>query len=337
MTDFLIRSIQFDDLDDVLALAKIAGDGMTSLPTKSRNLEAKIEASCATFNNHEIERTAQQFFLVLEDLKEQKIVGTCCIYVSVRHEGQPFHSYKINYERIYSQTLKREFIRDYLTLDENREPASVIGSLFLHPDYRGKGLAKWLSRIRYVLMKAKEDVLEDTVLSEIRGYIDQDGNSPYWNSFGKKYFGMSFPKAEKWIRKKGYQFVYELMPKEPIPLFLLPEEAWEYIGKPHDLSVPAMKMLLSEGFDYNDTIDFFDGGPQFSVKMKNIHTFTRTHKIYFQELKDKKIRKNAMIAYNTKTDFKSVLLSKEVSDGSLDKVMKTLGLTDPLETVYFCE
>lgn len=307
MKQFLIRSVQPQDLTSLHELAKLAGDGMTSLPADKDYLEQKIYNSKASFEGADIYLDDKQFFLVLEDLEKNKIIGTSCVYSLNQHPDQAFHSYKIEEKRVYSQTLEKEFMRDYLVLDENREPTSLIGTLFLHPDYRSLGLAKWLSRIRYMLIKARQDDFQKLIFAEIRGWISDKGYSPYWENLGKKYFGMDFLQAEALIKKEGYQFIYELMPKEPIPLFLLDNDALEYIGKPHDSSVAAMKMLKDEGFEYHNKIDFFDGGPQFSVKRDDIKTYQST-----KMMKPKDIvphSQKLMVASNLENDFRSLYLA----------------------------
>ena len=83
---------------------------------------------------------------------------------------------------------------------------------------------------------------------------------------------MSFTDAKKIVRQKGYDFIYELMPQSPIHLFLLPQDCIDCIGKPHDDSIGAMKILQQEGFIYENCIDFFDGGPQFSARPDDLKT-----------------------------------------------------------------
>lgn len=51
------------------------------------------------------------------------------------------------------------------------------------------------------------------------------------------------------------------MPKYPIYIDLLPEEAVAVIGRVHEQTTPALAMLESQGFVRTDQIDIFDGGP----------------------------------------------------------------------------
>ncbi|MEO0367647.1 MAG: arginine N-succinyltransferase, partial [Pseudomonadota bacterium] len=61
-------------------------------------------------------------------------------------------------------------------------------------------------------------------------------------------------------------------PKHPVYLDLLPPEAQEVVGKPHDHGVGAMKILESEGFRYQGYIDIFDAGPCIESPLQDIAT-----------------------------------------------------------------
>jgi len=56
-------------------------------------------------------------------------------------------------------------------------------------------------------------------------------------------------------------FIAELMPKNTIYTNLLPKDAQEAIGKTHEATTPARKLLEAEGMRYTGYIDIFDGGP----------------------------------------------------------------------------
>ena len=65
---------------------------------------------------------------------------------------------------------------------------------------------------------------------------------------------------------------------------LLPEEAVSVIGKPHDDSVPALKLLEREGFRYEKTIDIFDAGPVLQCHRENIASIRSTKSLVVAEL-----------------------------------------------------
>jgi arginine N-succinyltransferase len=67
------------------------------------------------------------------------------------------------------------------------------------------------------------------------------------------------------------------MPKFPIYLDLLPAEAQACIGRPHDTSAIAMKMLLDEGFRFENYVDVFDAGPQVFAPLSEIKTVVESN------------------------------------------------------------
>ena len=79
----------------------------------------------------------------------------------------------------------------------------------------------------------------------------KQGRSPFWDALGRHFFGIDFAEADRLsvINKK---FIAELMPKHPIYIPLLPEEAQDVIGKPHRESVRTVKNLEEEGFTFSE-------------------------------------------------------------------------------------
>ncbi len=73
------------------------------------------------------------------------------------------------------------------------------------------------------------------------------------------------------------------MPRLPIYINLLSKEAQEVIGKVHENTVPALKLLENEGFVCRDYVDIFDAGPTVECDMRNIesvrHSFRAKVKI----------------------------------------------------------
>jgi arginine N-succinyltransferase len=110
------------------------------------------------------------------------------------------------------------------------------------------------------------------VCAELRGWRAPDGSQPFWNAVGRHFFEMEFEQADAYNAANGNQFIEDLMPRYPIYAALLPQSARDCLGKPHDSALPAMKMLLDEGFQFNDYIDVFDGGPLVDAKADRIRT-----------------------------------------------------------------
>jgi arginine N-succinyltransferase len=267
----LVRPVATSDHPEILALAREAGIGMTSLPADAQVLELKIARSVASFAGKSEVKGEESFLFVLEDTQNKKLVGTVGI---VAHVGmsRPFYSYKLSTlvqssEKIgiYSEQRVLHMVNDYTG-------ATEIGSLFLLPGYRRDGIGKFLSRCRYLMMAQFPELFSNTVISEIRGVQDEDGDSPFYNNLARHFFQMDFQRADFINATQGGQFISDLMPRYPIYVNLLDERAQAVIGKPFHASLPAMQFLQNEGFRYQGYVDVFDAGPTLQAERKQIRT-----------------------------------------------------------------
>jgi arginine N-succinyltransferase len=97
-------------------------------------------------------------------------------------------------------------------------------------------------------------------MAEIRGWPDTEGRSPFWDAVGSKFFQMDYRIADE-RSARDHRFIADLMPRYPIYASLLPEEARRVIARPHPDAEPALALLKSQGFHFNNVIDIFDAGP----------------------------------------------------------------------------
>ena len=112
-----------------------------------------------------------------------------------------------------------------LSLTTDLEGSSEVGGLFLHPDERAGGLGMLLARSRYLFIALHRERFADRILAELRGVIDEAGDSPFWDALAGRFFGMSFPEADDFNAVHGTQFIADLMPKTPIYVAMLTESA----------------------------------------------------------------------------------------------------------------
>src|SRR4051812_1292257 len=130
MLMMLVRPVALTDHPEILALAREAGIGMTSLPPDSFILEQKIARSVASFAGKPEAEKEENFLFVLEDTGKRKLVGTCGI---VAHVGlrRPFYSYKLSTIVQASGTLGIYSLQRVLHMVNDYTGATEIGSLFL--------------------------------------------------------------------------------------------------------------------------------------------------------------------------------------------------------------
>ncbi|MEM7727970.1 MAG: arginine N-succinyltransferase, partial [Pseudomonadota bacterium] len=183
-----------------------------------------------------------------------------------------FYSFRRLREHRRSKEFDRVAQSETLHLTNEFTNCTEVGSLIVHPDWRGTGAGKALARSRYLLMAQFPHLFSHTVIAEMRGSQSQDGGSPFWDAVGRRFFDMDFVEADRISAVHGNEFIADLMPRYPIYVDLLPQDAQEVIGVPFADSAPAMRMLLREGFTYEGFIDVFDAGPQVVAKQTGIAT-----------------------------------------------------------------
>ena len=266
-----IRAARADDLRALYDLSKLTGGGFTNLPADRPTLEKKLEKSEAGFSRKGESPADDLYVFMLENMDTQAIRGTCQVFGAVGTD-RPFYSYLISTLTQKSEELGRIFRNQTLNLTTDLEGSSEVGGLFLHPHERAGGLGMLLARSRYLFIKQHRPRFGDIVLAELRGVMDQAGNSPFWDSIGGRFFGMSFPEADDFNAVHGTQFIADLFPKSPIYVSMLPESAQSVIGQPHPTGRAAMKMLEHENFDWDGYVDIFDGGPTVTARTDKIRT-----------------------------------------------------------------
>jgi arginine N-succinyltransferase len=266
---FRLRAARLSDLEHLYEMAKLTGGGFTNLPADRKALTAKLTRAVEAFENTEEELTDEQFVLVLEDTKSGAVRGTCQLMTMVGQQW-PFYSYRLNTLTQYSQELDRTVRTEMLNLVTDLESSSEVGGLFLHPNERAGGHGLLLARSRYLFIAMHRARFADRILAELRGIIDERGDSPFWDNVAGRFFGMTFNEADYFNAINGNQFIADLMPKHPVYVAMLAQEARKVIGVPHLSGRAAMRMLENEGFAYEGYVDIFDGGPTMTARTDQV-------------------------------------------------------------------
>jgi arginine N-succinyltransferase len=271
MNTMVLRPVVRDDHVQLMELAMLAGFGMTSLPQSEEVMGLKIENAVNSFAGSPPRPDEHSFLFVLEDAGEGRIVGSTGI---VAHVGlsNPFYSYKLSTLVQASSDLGLYSRQKVLHMVNDFTGATEIGSLFLHERYRRHGLGRFVSRARFLMMAEFPELFSETVISEIRGMQDENGNSPFYNNLARHFFQIPFQRADYINATRGNQFISDLMPRYPIYVTLLPEAAQEVIGKALPSSEPAARILIEEGFYHEDYVDVFDAGPTLQAERTRIAT-----------------------------------------------------------------
>ncbi|HZF45102.1 MAG TPA: arginine N-succinyltransferase, partial [Sphingomonadaceae bacterium] len=268
---FRLRAATAADLEPLYQMAKLTGGGFTNLPPDRKALAAKLERAQKAFSRPDGEMADEVFVLVLENVETREVRGTCQLFTQV---GQlwPFYSYRLTTLTQHSQELDRTVRAELLSLVTDLEGSSEVGGLFLHPNERAGGLGMLLARSRYLFIAMHRQRFADRILAELRGIIDERGGSPFWDGVAGRFFGMSFQEADYFNAINGNQFIADLMPKHPVYIAMLSEDARNAIGVPHPTGRAAMRMLEAEGFNFEGYVDIFDGGPTMTARTDKVES-----------------------------------------------------------------
>ncbi|UUO05129.1 arginine N-succinyltransferase [Blastopirellula sp. J2-11] len=265
----VVRPVQIEDLTQLNELAQLTATGLTTLPRDPALMEKRVRQSVRSFSQMEDDSAQHELFLfVMEEKQTAQIVGTCGIVPKVGG-FKPFYAYQMKTDIHKSETLQLYYEHQVLYLLREHDGPTEIGSLFLRSDYRGGGVGRVLSLCRFLFMANYPDLFESEVIAEMRGVIDEQGNSPFWEALGHHFFGIDFPNADM-LSLYNKEFIEKLMPRHPIYVALLPPEAQASIGAVHELTAPARRLLESEGLRLRDLVDIFEAGPILQCKRAEI-------------------------------------------------------------------
>ena len=183
----------------------------------------------------------------------------------------PHVSFRVGEVEKYSPVLDRHFRHRTLQLSFNYEGPTEIASIIMDPAHRGAGkkLGRQLSFVRFLYMAARPERFRDTVIAEMLPPHVSEGWSPLWDAIGKKLTGLDYVEADR-LSKENKNFIERLFPHEAIYVTFLPEEAQSMVGAVAEQTIPAVKLLESVGFEFEERVDPFDGGPHYHVAREKI-------------------------------------------------------------------
>ena len=309
----IVRPARMDDLNVFLELAHLAGPGFTSLAVSDKDLEERLVKSVKSFEKKTKKLGNDIFLLLLEENDTGEVIGVSAIKSRVGVD-KPFFSFKLLSIVQSSSAANRHFNMDVMLLVNEYSGASEVGTLFVKPVMRGTGAGRLIAQARYMLIAAQPTRFADTVISELRGQVDDKGYSPFWEALGRKFFKMDFSEADKITAETDNQFITDLMPKYPIYTALLDEEAQAVIGKVHPHGIGARRLLEDEGFRYDNCVDIFDGGPTVAAPKHRIRTLNESRKVQADKLAGRKANTRVLISNDRVQDFRAIFTRAAVSD-----------------------
>ena len=250
----LFRPATTDDISEITRFTSKADSGLTTVPKSKKGVGDYVSESLDFLAGKD---GANRLLFVAE--QDGKILGISGIIPKLGVD-RPFYSFKRSRHARKASQQDLSVRYDTLQLTTDFDDYTELATIFLAPEARGMGVGRLLSLGRLGFIHTNRDRFESSLMADIRGWVDSDGTSPFWQHLTSKFIQTDFNTADE-LSGGDAAFIVELLPALPIMLNLLPEIVLEAAGKPHDLSAGAMGLLMSAGFEDTDLCDIFDGGP----------------------------------------------------------------------------
>ncbi len=324
----VVRPVRREDMDALTRMLKHVDPGMITMPQTREAMERRVERSLAAFSRTPQAPAGEAYFLVMEEAGE--IIGTASIFTSLGIH-RPFYSYRIIRESKSSPETSVSVEMDMLHLVNDHHGDAELGTLFILPTHRGGGRGRLLSFARLMLIASQPVRFGARVMAEIRGWTDDNGNSPFWEAVGRKFFCMDYVVADK-LSAKDHRFISDLMPRYPVYADLLPDDAQKVIARPHPNAEPAKALLETQGFRYNNVVDIFDAGPCVESFTDSIEIVRSAERLTATDWKRHPAEHRGLVS---SADFESFLCTSFAQDEPRADVLARINATGADEILSF--
>lgn len=265
---FIVRPISFDDLHQIMDLAKQFN--LLNLPGDRKILSDKIERSVQSFAG-DLPKHQSEYLFVLEDVEESLIVGSSLILAKHGNDGVPHSYFKILKKDHFSKALGIGFVHQVLRFQTDNDGPTEIGGLLVDKIYRRRPekLGKQISLSRFLYIATHPERFKDKVLCELTPPLTDDHRSEFWEALGRRFTGLNYNEADL-LSQTNKEFIESMFPQEDIYLCLLDPKARVVVGQVGEATKPAQHLLESIGFEYLEEVDPFDGGPHYGCHTDSI-------------------------------------------------------------------
>lgn len=264
-----VRPVATSDIPALLSLSERTGAGLTTLPANRERLAARVERSVASFAGR-APREDEGYVFVLVDAASERVAGISAIEASIGLDV-PWYNFRVHTLVHASQALDVYTAVPTLFLANDHTGSTELASLFVDQQFRHGRSGPLIAKSRLLFIAEFFERFSTKVIAELRGELDADGRSPFWEGLGRHFFAMEYTTADYLTGIGQKSFIAELMPRHPVYVNLLPEAAREAIAAVHDDTRPARALLEQEGFRYEGYVDIFDAGPTLECFRDNIH------------------------------------------------------------------
>ncbi|GHA94394.1 arginine N-succinyltransferase [Modicisalibacter luteus] len=271
----VVRPAKPADLPGLERLAGTATPRLTNLPAHRDRLEERISRSQRSLSR-EVEFPGEESYtFVLEDLERGEVVGTATIRAQAgAHEA--YYTYRQETLIHASQQLNVRREVQTLSLSHEVSEATLLCALSLDSRYKGTSAESLLRRARLMFIAQYPERFAEILAIAFPGYLDGDGESPFWNSVGRHFFVRGYQEINHLAGVRSKSFIAEVMPQFPLYLPLLTPQARAAIGREHPHHETALDEMLAEGFVRSRHVDIFDAGPVIKAERERLQTFRRS-------------------------------------------------------------
>ncbi len=271
---FVVRPVEISDVPALESLAAVATAGVHTLPKTRQAIERAVERSIASFATHVDMPSDESYVFVLESVADKAIVGSAAISATAGSSGT-FFAFRNDVIQQVSRDLNISHSVHALTLCSDLTGYSQLSSFYVRNWRKAGPEAALLSRARLLFAASAPHRFGDRFFASLAGITDANSRSPFWEALGRKFFQMDFLEAERVIEgARNRTLIVELMPHYPIYVPLLPGEAQAAMGQVHAEGELPFQVLSEEGFEPDEFIDIFDGGPILQAHKHALRAFS---------------------------------------------------------------
>ncbi len=273
---YVVRPVETSDIAALEVLASVVTPGVHTLPRTRATIEKAVERSIASFKAQPDLPTEESYFFVLESTSDKSIAGMAAISATAGSSGT-FFSFRNDVLNQVSRDLNVSHNVHALTLCSDLTGYSQLSSFYLRNRSEAGDEASLLSRARLLFAAVAPQRFSEKFFASMSGITDANGRSPFWEALGRKFFQMDFLEAERMIEgARNRTLIVELMPHYPVYVPLLPGEAQAAMGQVHAEGELPFSILSDEGFEPDEYIDIFDGGPILQAHKNALRSFSQS-------------------------------------------------------------
>ncbi|HZW13055.1 MAG TPA: arginine N-succinyltransferase [Noviherbaspirillum sp.] len=277
---YVVRPVAISDIPTLEAMWAGATPGVHSLPRTRKTIELAVERSVASFAARPDTPLEESYFFVLESTVDRSIAGTAGISATAGASGV-FFAFRNEVLSQVSRELNISYNVNVLMLCSDLTSYSQLSGFFMRDrstvERPVDEAAALLSRSRLMYAALAPQRFSEKFFASIAGTTDENGRSAFWEALGRKFFQMDFLEVEHMIEgARNRTLIAELMPHYPVYVPLLPEDAQEALARVNGAAELPFHILSNEGFELDEYIDIFDGGPILRAPRNALCSFSQS-------------------------------------------------------------